>query len=276
MKPKITYLTSFLAMAVVAYGISALISNSKSKVPNQSQSETTKTLRPNLTESSTASAEAQPVLAVEQKVPSTGRPTLETDEGLVYEDFLLDPFDITIDNERHGWTEADGRRPEVMDALAHNDFERERMAEENLWVKRRELVYRKQTLQEMLGKAKAQGEELKSFIFPGFAGKEYEVVVTDAGSEINEDGIPIGWINGHLRDDPQSSASLSYYANREVGSIISQELEIDIGYEPREDDQIIIREADPVAVDYISQDWSCKTTYSSHAVGNPYAFSTQE
>lgn len=162
----------------------------------------------------------------------------------------------------------------MIDELAHNDLERARMTEENVWVKQRELVYIYQPLQAAL--ANAQEEGLKTFIFPGFAGTEYEVVVTDWGNEISEEGIPIGWIDGHLSDDPESSASLSYYDKREVGSIISKELDINIGYEPREDNQIVIREADPMAVDYISSDWSCETTYSSHSVGTPYAFPGQD
>ena len=213
----------------------------------------------------------QPVLAVAKKTPSSGRATVKTEDGLLYSDFVVKPFEVKKSNERHGWTVVDARKPEHLDLLSHNDIERERHADENFWVSRRELVYRNETLLDSVRTAQGNNEELKEIILPGFDGEEYRVEVIEVDDRVNEEGIQDGSIFGRLVDDPNSTVHLGYYDQRESGGIISDELGIYLSYDPRQDGQLIIKEVDNEALDFAFEGPHCTTDHGSHEVGEPNA-----
>lgn len=213
----------------------------------------------------------EPVLAVAPVRKGTGRATVESEEGLVYADFAVKPFEVKKSNERHGWTMIDARRPEHVDQLSHNDEERERHLDENSWVRHRELVYRKETLLDSVQQAEANNEELKEVILPGIGGEEYRVEVLHVDDRINEEGVREGSISGRLADDPSSEVILGYYGQRESGGISSVDQNIYISYDPREDSQIIVKQVDDEALTFAYSESGCNTDHGSNEVGEPNA-----
>ena len=213
----------------------------------------------------------EPVLAVNPPSEGTGRPTIVSEEGLVYTDFVIEPFEVKKSNERHGWTMINAQSPEHIDLLSHNDDERERHIEENFWVTYRELVYRKETFNDSVTQALANQEELKELILPGIEGKEYRVEVLDVDHRTNDNGVNEGSITGRLVDDPTSSVHLGYYGQRESGGITSTEQQIFLSYDPREDGQLVVKQVDDQALNFAFRDTGCGTSHGSHEVGEPNA-----
>jgi hypothetical protein len=190
-----------------------------------------------------ARANSYPVLAV--KTPSTlpdlpKRRAVETPDGLVYVDFPMNPFPVTIRNSRHEWTQVDARSPKTINQLAHNDFEHIRLTREAAWVERRELVYRKETFRALAEAALARGEPLVEITLPGFNGEEFAVSINEWKVTTNDDGEKEGWLTGHLMDDPEAEVSLNFHGNREVGSVSSPSFGLHLRYDPREDGQIMV------------------------------------
>ena len=212
-----------------------------------------------------------PVLAVNSSPKGTGRPTIVSEEGLVYTDFIIEPFEVKKSNDRHGWTMINARSLEHIDLLSHNDDERERHIEENLWVTYRELVYRKDTFTDLVNQALANQEELEELILPGIEGKEYRVEVLDVDHRVNDDGVNEGSITGRLVGDPTSSVHLGYYGQREAGGITSTEQQIFLSYDPREDGQLIVKQVDDEALNYAFSGQGCGATHGSLEVGEPNA-----
>ena len=213
----------------------------------------------------------EPVLAVSPPSEGTGRPTIVGEEGLVYTDFVMDPFEVKKSNERHGWTMIDARSLEHIDLLSHNDEERKRHIEENLWVSYRELVYRKDTFTDLIKQAAANQEELKEVILPGIGGKEYQIEVLNVEHHVNDEGVDEGTITGRLVDDPDSTVHLGYYGQREGGGITSIEQQVFLSYDPREDGQLIVKQVDDEALNYAFSGQGCGATHGSLEVGEPNA-----
>ena len=215
---------------------------------------------------------SKPHLAVETKSEGTGRPTVGTDhDGIVYADFVMTPFEVKKSNERHGWTLTNARSIEHIDLLSHNDAERKRHLEENLWVTNRELVYRNETFADLVKNAQNNNEELTEVILPGIGGIEYEVKVLEVDHQVDENGVAGGSIIGHLVGDPDSEVLLGYYGQRESGGITSEKDETFISYDPREDGQIIVKQIDDEALSYAFSETTCNTIHDAHEVGEPNA-----
>ena len=213
----------------------------------------------------------EPILANASAPKGTGRATVESEEGLVYTDFVIEPFEVKKSNERHGWTLLNARNTEHLDLLSHNDSERERHLEENIWVSHRELVYRKETLLDSVLNAQANNEELKELVLPGIGGEEYRVQVLAVEHRVNEEGISEGSISGHLVGEPESEVTLGYYGQRESGGFDSASKDVSISYDPREDGQIIVKLIDNEALEYAFSDVGCQTDHGSFEVGDPNA-----
>ena len=253
---------NFGIFAAISFGLMK-VSVAKKNEDASSQSASAKTA-----EQLGSSGSNGPVLGIEVEKPSS-RPIIETEEGIVYTAFVMDPFEVKISNERHGWTVLNARSPEHVELLAHSDPEKDRITEENFWTPRRELVYRKEVVSDLLAKAEESGDALKELILPGFAGDEFNVTVDDIQSFVNEEGIREGDIIGHLTGDPDSKVILGFYGDRESGLVTSPNLEQDINYNPREDGQILVKSVDDQALGYFFEGNECQTIHSSHDVGEP-------
>jgi hypothetical protein len=214
----------------------------------------------------------QPVLAAKKRETRKGvRPTIETEEGIVYQDFQMHPFPVTRTSEHHRWTGITGRTSKEIDLLAHNDLEKERHEEDNLFVRKRELVYREQSLSDLSRRSKETGQPVREIVLPGFEGKEYKVAVTSFESQVDDKGVEEGWLKGHLVSDPEAEVLLGYYGHRESGGFSSKKLGVSIEFDPREDHQVMVKDIDLEALSYLEKETTCNVKYDSHTVGDPDA-----
>lgn len=176
---------------------------------------------------------------------ATGRKTIiDSLGGLVYEDFLMHPFEKTKTTKHFSWTEPNLKGPEKVDLIVHNDLERERLLAEESYITQRQLVYQNITFQDLAEASLKSGESLETLILPGLDGQEFEVVVKDY-SATNEEGKPReGHLYGHLKGDPESEVSWAYYDGVESGTVTSHRLGIHLSHDPREERQVVINEVD--------------------------------
>lgn len=175
----------------------------------------------------------------------TGRKEIINEIGdTVYADFKLHPFPITQSTPSHSWTGGNLKGAAEIDELVHNDYERERLIEDNRFVKKRQLVYRKVLFRDLIEEHVAGGKKVESVILPGLDGAEYEVVIDDWEAEPASAEERTGAFSGHLKDDPESSVEWVYYEGAETGTIVSEALGLDLGYDPREEGQVVVNEYD--------------------------------
>jgi hypothetical protein len=120
--------------------------------------------------------------ATERQTTAEGREAILSDEEQFnkellpnFPDFRLRPFPVVKSSATHEWTAEDGRTDAAIRALAHNALEEENLKRANAWTKRRQLVYRKETLAQIL--PDLQNGTRKQITVPGFDGKEYVVDV---------------------------------------------------------------------------------------------------
>lgn len=161
-----------------------------------------------------------------------------------YPNFQLRPLAVARESANFQWTAEDGRLPEVIDKLAHNELEEERMLKENPRIKRRQLVYIKQTAAALVEQAKLTGEKVQRLVLPGLDGQELQFEITHADLEPSGQ---IGTFTGHLAGRPQSSVSLAYRFGRQAFTILSPEDGNNLDAEPREPGQVIVKSIDPDA-----------------------------
>lgn len=77
-----------------------------------------------------------------------------------FADFQRHPFSVVREDTAFGWTSEDGKNPDVIRKLAHNELEFERLAEESDRIYRRELVYHKDTVDAQIQRAKLAGQPM--------------------------------------------------------------------------------------------------------------------
>ena len=168
--------------------------------------------------------------------------TATTPAYLLSEKPLLRPLPVSHKSLTHEWTHGDGSDLEVIGKLAHNPDEFIRMAGENERIKRRQLVYRRETAATVVQRARATGEPVRSLTLPGLDGREIHVQVT--GSELAYSGLS-GTFTGRVAGREQSIVTLAFKNNREAFSVSSPEDGLYLEAEPREPGEVIIKEIDP-------------------------------
>lgn len=222
---------------------------------------------------------ADPVIPQESEFPAhsvTGRKQITNEEDdLVYQDFVMHPFEISSSSINHSWTNVQIMSPAEIDQVVHNDIERMHVMEETAFVTGRQLVYQKVSFQDLAEKNLATGKELETIIVPGFDGKEYEVVVTKWEASGKDDEVREGHLSGHLKDDPKSEVVWAYYEGMESGVISSEALNIELNIVPREERQIIVNQIDLEAQaaynEHVVGPLSCGQKFDSLSVGDPEA-----
>lgn len=157
-------------------------------------------------------------------------------------DFKLRPFPVVNEGKSHQWTSADGKDTNVILQLAHNPLEYARMVEENSRIKRRQLVYRKETVPQLLQQLQPAGARLQSFTLPGLDGAEFEVEVTD--TKVNG-AAQSGSVNGRVKGRSGSMVSVGFYNGSESFNILSPEDGIYLTADAREPGEVIVKEIDP-------------------------------
>jgi len=157
-------------------------------------------------------------------------------------DFQERPFPVAYESDKNQWALADGRDPNVIRQLAHNELEYQRMVEENPRIFKRQLVYLKETAAAVFEQAKLAGEPVRQLTLPGVDGQElqFEIVKSQGG-----DSSRLGMFNGHLAGDNDSLVTLAFMDGRQAYTVISPKEKIFVVGEPREDGQVIVKAIDP-------------------------------
>jgi len=155
----------------------------------------------------------------------------------------LRPLPIALRSAAHEWTSGDGNSPEIIQKLAHNPDEFIRMVEENERIKRRQLVYRKETVPMLLERGRsAAGQTLKSFTLPGLDGKEVEVEVTEIHEEPSLHG---GSVTGRVKGRFNSMVSVGFVNGSESFNVFSPDDNLYLTADAREPGEVIVKEIDP-------------------------------
>lgn len=152
------------------------------------------------------------------------------------------PFKVARESAAHQWTAEDGRSPEAILELAHNDRELMRLLEENDRVQRRQLVYRNQTAAEVVRSARAGAEPVRKLVLPALDGRELEVEIDR--DDLAPDGQS-GTFTGHLAGRPRSMVTLAFKGGREAFSVSSPEEGLYLQADPREPGEVMVKSIDP-------------------------------
>ncbi|HZJ15294.1 MAG TPA: hypothetical protein VFD27_09605, partial [Chthoniobacteraceae bacterium] len=151
-------------------------------------------------------------------------------------------FEVAHESGTNQWTAEDGRDPNAILNLAHNDLEVQRLMDENARINRRQLVYRKEPAWVLVERAKATGEPLRKLTLPAFDGQEVAVEVTRA--ELAPSGLS-GTFAGRLAGRGQSLVTLAFNQGREAFTVVSPEDGTFLQGHPREPGEIILTSFDP-------------------------------
>lgn len=157
-------------------------------------------------------------------------------------DFTTRPFEPSVSSDRYQWTAEDGRKPQVIRKLAHNQLEESRMAEENHAVHKRQLVYITRSLSDAIKEADSEGRPLESHSIPSLDGQELEVEVMKVDHAAS--GVD-GVVYGKLRGVPDSTVTIAYSDRSECFSVLSPSQDFFLQGEPREPGEIVVKSFDP-------------------------------
>lgn len=169
------------------------------------------------------------------QTPSSTTPTVNQ-AGTV-----LHPLPVFKSSALHEWTAEDCKSPQVLERIVHNEEEFIRLMEENDRIKRRQLVYRKETVLMLLDRARASGQPLNSFTLPGLDGREVEVEVT----EIHFADAQGGAVQGRLKGRYNSSVSVGFSNGCESFNVISPDEHLFLTADAREPGEVFVKEIDP-------------------------------
>ena len=154
----------------------------------------------------------------------------------------LRPLPVSRSSSTHDWTSDDAMDPKVIAKLAHNPDEFIRLNEENERIKRRQLVYRKETVTMLLDLARNRGEPLRSFTLPGLDGLEVEVEVTD--TQLNQAGNG-GSVSGRIKGRFNSMVSVGFANGCESFNVLSPDDGLFLTADAREPGEVLVKEIDP-------------------------------
>lgn len=171
----------------------------------------------------------------------------------LFADFQKRPFAVVRESKDYGWTDEDGKNPDAVRKLAHNELEFERMAEENNRIYRRQLVYVRQPVDGLVQDSKLSGDPIRHLTLPGLDGQELEFDITR--TDLSASGQS-GTFSGHLAGRPNSMVTLAFKGGREAFTILSSVDNLYLVGEPREPNQIIVKSINPA-------------TYVPGVCGNP-------
>lgn len=159
-----------------------------------------------------------------------------------YASFQKKPFAVVAQTGNYAWTTNDGRNPQVIRELAHNDFEYQRMLDENSTIYRRQLVYQKNPFSLAAQKAVHFGEPISQLTLPNLDGQELTVDITKTEIEAGGDR---GILTGKLAGRGDSLVSIAFIGGREGFTVVSPDDKIYLYAEPREPGELVVKKFDP-------------------------------
>ena len=160
----------------------------------------------------------------------------------LYSSFQKHPFAVTRESSDFGWTAEDGKRPDVIEQLAHNELEFERMAEESARIFSRQLVYHKETADVQIERAKLTGEPIRQLVLPGLDGQEVQFEITK--TDLNPSGQQ-GTFAGHVAGRLDSLVTFAFKGGREAFTILSPSDGLYLQGDPREPGELIVKSINP-------------------------------
>jgi hypothetical protein len=155
---------------------------------------------------------------------------------------LARPLEVANSSARHEWTQGDCMDPAIIERLAANPDEFIKMVEENDRIKRRQLVYRKETAALLVQQARASGEPLRQFTLPDLDGRELMVEIIS--SDLSPSGQS-GSFHGRLAGQPESLVTLAFEFGTEAFTVLSPEDGLYLQADPREPGELIVKSIDP-------------------------------
>lgn len=155
---------------------------------------------------------------------------------------ILRPLPVSMKSDRHEWTEGDASSPEIIEKIVHNPDEFIRLVEENKRIKRRQLVYRKETVPMLLDRARDAKQPLKNITLPGLDGREIEVEITETHLNPAQQG---GSVTGRIKGRFNSMVSVGFAQGYESFNILSPEDHLYLTADAREPGEVIVKEIDP-------------------------------
>jgi hypothetical protein len=156
--------------------------------------------------------------------------------------FQKHPFTATHEAAAFGWTSEDGKNPDVIKQLAHNELEFERMADESDRILRRQLVYHKDTVDAQIERAKLTGQPIRQLTLPGLDGQEVQFEITQ--TDLNPSGQS-GAFAGHVPGKLDSLVTLAFKGGREAFTVLSPSDSLYLVGEPREPGELIVKSINP-------------------------------
>ncbi len=160
----------------------------------------------------------------------------------LFASFKKHPFTVTRENGDFGWTSEDGKQPDAIQRLAHNELEFERMAEESARIYRRQLVYLKDTVAAEIERARLTGKPVQQLMLPGLDGQEVRFEITQA--DLNPSGQQ-GTFAGHVAGRLDSMVTFAFKGGREAFTVLSPSDGLYLVGEPREPGQLIVKSINP-------------------------------
>lgn len=154
---------------------------------------------------------------------------------------VLRPLPVVRSSATHEWTRDDAMDPKVIEKLAHNPEEFIRLNEENARIRRRQLVYRKETVPMLLDRARNSGQPLSDFTLPGLDGLEVEVEVT--GMRLATDR-QAGSVNGRVKGRLNSMVSVGFSNGCESFNVVSPDEGLFLTADAREPGEVLVKEID--------------------------------
>jgi|GEM_PF-2739566 len=166
---------------------------------------------------------------------------------------LRRPLPVARATAIHEWTEGDGTDFHVIQRIAHHPEEALRMIEENDRIHRRQLVYRNETADSTVQRARAKGQPLRRLTLPALDGRELTFEI--ARAELAPSGRS-GTFAGRLAGRHNSQVTLAFKEGREAFTVISPDDGLYLQADPREPGELIVKAIDPA-------------TYVAGRCGNP-------
>lgn len=160
----------------------------------------------------------------------------------LFPSFKKHPFAVTREDSDYAWTAEDGKDPDVIRQLAHNELEFERMLQESRRIIRRQLVYVKKTVDLLVQRSKLSGEPIRRLILPGLDGQEVKFEITR--SDLSPSGQQ-GTFSGHVAGHLDSLVTLAFKGGREAFTIESPSEKLYLRGEPREPGEVVVISFDP-------------------------------
>ena len=185
----------------------------------------------------------QPKPAVTSQVVSTAPSAAELARRKAqFASFQKHPFTATREAGVFGWTSEDGKNPDVIKQLAHNELEFQRMADESARIFRRQLVYHKDTVDAQIERAKSTGQPIYQLTLPGLDGQEIQFEITRA--DLSASGQS-GAFSGHVPGKLDSMVTFAFKGGREAFTILSPSDGLYLVGEPREPGELIVKSINP-------------------------------